>query len=265
MDGKTLRGSKTRGASGTHLLSAISQRLGVVLGQVAVAEQHNEIDAAPDLLTSLVLTGRLVTVDALLTQTEVAQTILDQGGDYLMVVKENQPTLHEDLVTLFDDPTTHVEVAMDLHVHAGRLETRRLAASTELLGYTDWPGFQHALCLDRIVLQKTTGVSHTERAYAVTSLPPARAAPADRLVAWREHWHIENRLHWVRDVTFQEDRSGARAPHVPQVMAALRNTAIGLLRVAGAPTIAAACRRFAAQPARALALVGLSPPSAHFE
>jgi hypothetical protein len=91
----------------------------------------------------------------------------------------------------------------------------------------------------------------------VTSLAPDRAGPADLLRLWRGHWHIENKLHWVRDVTVDEDRSGVHAGHAPQVMAALRNAAIGLLRLLGYANIAAAIRRFAAQPALALAAVGL--------
>jgi predicted transposase YbfD/YdcC len=257
LDGKTLRGSKKRGAPGSHLLSALSQRLGIILGQVAVGDKANEIAATTDLLAELVLTGRLVTVDALLTQASLAQAILDRGGDYLMVVKQNQPTVYEDLVTLFADPTTAGLTTEEVRVHGGRLEHRHLTASTELVGYTDWPGLQQALCLDRTVLHKATGAIRQERAYAITSVPAERAAPATLLLAWREHWHIENKAHHVRDVTFDEDHSSVRAPHIPQVMAALRNTAIGLARLAHEPNIAAACRRFAAQPDRALTLVGL--------
>lgn len=259
LDGKTLRGSAKRGAADAHLLSALSHRLGVVLGQVAVSDKRNEIVAAPDLLTDLVLTGRVVTVDAHLTQRRLAQQILDQGGDYLMVVKENQPTLLEDLTVLFDDPTTVVQAAEDVTLQRGRVEVRHLRASTELVGYSDWPGLQQALCLDRTVISKATGEVQEERAYAVTSLPATRVQPADLLALWRGHWHIENKSHYVRDVTFDEDRSGVRAGHVPQVMAALRNAVIGLLRLRGEPNIAAAGRRFAAQPHLALAAIGLAP------
>ncbi len=257
LDGKTLRGSAKRGAADAHLLSALSHRLGVVLGQVAVSDKRNEITAAPDLLAQLVLTGRLVTVDAHLTQRRLAQQIREQGGDYLMVVKENQPTLLEDLTVLFADPTTTVQTAETVTLQRGRVEVRHLRASTELVGYSDWPGFQQALCVDRTVIRKATGEVQAERAYAVTSLPATRVPPAALLALWREHWHIENKAHYVRDVTFDEDRSGVRAGHGPQVMAALRNTVIGLLRLRGEPNIAAACRRFAAQPHLALAAIGL--------
>jgi len=115
-----------------------------------------------------------------------------------------------------------------------------------------------AVCRERCVIEKATGETHREVAYAVTSLAPAVATPAQLLVLWCEHWHIENTLHWIRDVTFDEDRSTVRAASIPQVMAALCSTAISVARLHGATNIAAACRRYAAQPALALAAIGLT-------
>jgi len=257
MDGKQLRMSAQCGAADAHLLSAISQRLGLVLGQMAVADKSNEIPAAPDLLAMLVLTGKVVTADALLTQRMVSETILDAGGDYLLVVKENQPTLHAEIATLFADPTAPVVVAEEVTTHSQRHECRRVRASTELVGYTDWPGLQQVLCMQRWTTDRKTGRMRTETAYAITSLTSQRASAGELLTLWRQHWHIENKLHWVRDVTFDEDRSTVRVRRAPQVMAALRNTAIGLHRLLGATNIAAACRHYAAEPALALAAVGL--------
>ena len=148
--------------------------------------------------------------------------------------------------------------AREVALHGGRLEYRTLTACTALVGYIDWPGFQQALKLERRVVHKATGrVLRQETAYAITSCPPPRATPAALLRVWRGHWRIENQLHYVRDVTFGEDRSTVRARHAPQVMAAFRNTAISLLRLLGATNIAAACRRYAAQPALAFAAIGL--------
>lgn len=104
LDGKTLRGSRKQGAPGVHLLSAVSHRLGLTLGQAGVDEKTNEIPVAPVLLTGLLLEGRIVTMDALLTQREVAHTIIDGGGDYVMPVKENQPSLYHAIDTLFATP-----------------------------------------------------------------------------------------------------------------------------------------------------------------
>jgi predicted transposase YbfD/YdcC len=110
---------------------------------------------------------------------------------------------------------------------------------------------------ERQVIRKKTGEVRAEVVAGVTSLTPERADAARLLALVRDHWHIENKSHWVRDVTFDEDRSQVRCGHIPQVMAALRNTAIGLLRWAGETNIAAACRRFAAQPVLALELIGI--------
>jgi predicted transposase YbfD/YdcC len=259
IDGKTLRTSQRCGATDAHLLSAFSQRLGVVLGQVAVPDKTNEITAVDDLLAALVLTGWLITTDALFTQTAVAQAILDAGGDYLMEVKGNQPLLLDDLTVLFADADAPVRQSEETRLHGGRIERRTLTSSTQLVGYTRWPGLAQALRVERRVSDKGTGEARTETAYAITSLTPDAASAAQLLTLWREHWHIENKLHWVRDVTFDEDRSTVRVGRAPQAMAALRSAAIGLHRARGAANIAAACRQYQAQPALVLAALGLHP------
>lgn len=263
LDGKTLRGSKKRGAADAHLLAALSHRLGVVLGQVAVPDKTNEIGAADEFLLTLVLAGRVATADALLTQRALARAVVVRGGDYLLAVKGNQPTLHWEVAAAFEagagGPADPVPMVEEVSQHGGRIETRRLAASAALVGYSDWPGLAQALRLERRVVAKATGtVLREETAYAVTSLAPDRATPGQLLALWRGHWAIENRLHYVRDVTFDEDRAQVRAGTAPQCMAAFRNLAIGLLRLLGAANIAAATRRYAARPALALAAVGLA-------
>lgn len=268
VDGKSLRGSRRQGAKGIHLLSAVSHRLGVVLGQVAVDDKSNEITAMQQLLAELVLHGRVITGDALLTQQQVARTITNCGGHYLMVVKHNQPTLLRDIQDLFftADTEAHlladsIRTAREVRVHAGRLEERELEASSALCGYSNWPGIEQVLRIRRTVINKRSGQSSCETAYAVTSLSPERATPEQLLRAWRGHWTIENRVHWVRDVTFDEDRQQLRAGHAHQVLAALRNTAIGLCRLHGETNIARACRRFAAQPILAAYAIGIFHPS----
>jgi hypothetical protein len=125
----------------------------------------------------------------------------------------------------------------------GRLEIRRLWASPALNAYLDFPHVGQVFWLEREVTELATGTAHRETVYGVTSLPPAQASPARLLALVRAHWTIENRLHWVRDVTFDEDRSQIRRGAGPQVMATLRNLAISLLRLAGAPLIAPALRQ----------------------
>lgn len=275
VDGKTLRGSRKQGASGAHLLSALHQRVGVVLGQIAVDDKTNEITAMLDLLANLVLPGRLITADALLTQHKIVKTIVEHEGDYLLVVKDNQPLLREDIEAVFEAPhlleLTPQELASErsireVTIHGRRIEERVLRTSLALnecyRGSTpdddQWPALGQVLQIKRTIADKRTGRTTTDTAYAITSLSAHRATPHQLLQAWREHWHIENKLHWVRDVTFDEDRSTVRAGNIPHVMAALRNTAIGLLRVLGAINIAKACRYFAAHPALVLAALGCS-------
>jgi predicted transposase YbfD/YdcC len=260
VDGKTLRGSQKQGVPGAHLLSALGHRLGLTLAQQAVADKTNEIPVTLDLLRQLVLEGRVVTMDALLTQRPIAQQIVAAGGAYVMVVKENQPQLREDIATVFALPPIAGEtrtVAETVDGGHGRIEHRRLYTSDVLVGYSDWPALAQVFHLERQVLSKKTGEIREEVVTGVTSLAPERADAARLLALVRGHWHIENKSHWVREVTFDEDRSQVRCGNIPQVLAALRNTVIGLARWAGETNMAAACRRFAAQPALALELIGI--------
>src|SRR5262244_2056071 len=260
LDGKTLRGSRKQGAPGVHLLSALSHHLGLTLAQQAVDDKTNEITQVETLLGQLVLQDRVVTMDALLTQRHVAQTIVEQGGDYVMIVKENQPQLHADIELVFTLPPVgdRQETARTVDSGHGRIEQRNITTSEALVGYSDWPGLAQVFEVGRHVITPKTGQERAEMVYGVTSLSPEQADPGRLLELVRGHWGIENKSHWVRDVTFDEDRSQVRCGNIPQVMAALRNTAIGLLRWAGYTNIAAACRRLAAQPVQALALIGIT-------
>jgi len=259
VDGKTLRGSKKQGAPGMHLLSVLAHRVGLTLTQQAVAAKTNEIKAVETVFGQIVLTGRIVTMDALLTQRQVAQTIVEAGGDDVMIVKENQPQLKADIALVFTLPPVgdRQESTRTVDVGHGRIETRNLTTSEALVGYSDWPGLAQVFEVGRHVITKKTAKERVEVVYGVTSLSPERATPNRLLELVRGHWGIENKSHWVRDVTFDEDRSQVRCGNIPHIMAALRNTAIGLLRWAGHTNIAAACRRLAAQPAQALALIGI--------
>jgi predicted transposase YbfD/YdcC len=260
IDGKTLCGSSKQGNSDSHLLSCLSHHLGIVLSQVAVSDKTNEITQVDELLEGLVLTGKVVTGDAMITQRSIAKSITDRDGDYLLVVKDNQPQLLDDIKMSFEpywwlrDSITEGSLSDS---HADRIHQWDLKASTLLDGYSDWSGLKQVLKLERVVSKKGGTEVRRETAYALTSLARERARPEQLIKLWRKHWHIENRLHWVRDVTFDEDRSQVRAGHIPQVMAALRNAAISVMRILGESNIAAACRRYAAQPALALAAVGI--------
>lgn len=260
VDGKTLRGSKKHGAPGTHLLSVLAHRVGVTLTQQAVAAKTNEISAVETVLDQVGLTGRIMTMDALLTQRPVAQTMVDRGGAYVMIVKDNQPKLKADIALVFPMPPAgdRQERIRTVDVGHGRIETRNLTTSEALVGSSDWPGLAQVFEVGRHVLFHNTDNERVEVVYGVTSLRPERGTPARLLELVRGHWEMENRSHWVRDVTYDEDHSQGRCGSIPQVMAALRHTTIGLLRWAGFDHIAKACRHMAAQPAQALALIGIA-------
>lgn len=171
-------------------------------------------------------------------------------------MKDNQRLLKEDIAFIWQDEPDAPPQAVQTNKRGGRVEQRQLWASDMLMGYSDWPRLAQVCRMVRRVTSK--GETRSEVAYAVTSLLPGEATPAQLLALWRGHWGIENRVHWVRDVTMDEDRSQVRTGAAPQVMAALRNLTISLLRLAGEPNIAAALRRHAAHPKEAMALVGAS-------
>lgn len=175
-----------------------------------------------------------------------------------MIVKENQPTLFADIALLFAEPPPgeRFVAARQQGQHGDRHEVRHLWASPALRGYVDWPGITQVCKIDRLVTQK--GKQTAETRYAITSLPVAADARA-LLRFVRGHWGIENRLHYVRDVTLGEDASQVRTGAAPQVMAALRNVALALLRNAGWTNIAAALRHHGWQPGSGLRLLGIQP------
>jgi predicted transposase YbfD/YdcC len=224
-----------------------------------VESKEAELTVAPGLLAQLELEGHLVTGDALYAQRGLSGQVVNQGGEYFWVVKENQPTLHEALALLFTEPPwgEEFEVAQQVGRHGDREERRQLWASTALNAYLDWPHLGQVCCIQRTRTRK--GVTSRETNYAITSLSPAKADAQKLQEIWRGHWGIENRSHYVRDVTMKEDASQVRTGSAPEVMAALRNVVIGLLRQAGAANIAAALRHYSWNVSEALALLGLVP------
>jgi hypothetical protein len=163
-------------------------------------------------------------------------------------------TLKEDIAQLWEEELLPPQ-AGQTNKHGGRVEQRRLWVSGELAGFQDWPHLEQVCRLERWVSYR--GQTRREVVYGVTSLPPEAATAEELLRLWRGHWGIENRVHWVRDVTFDEDRCQVRSGSAPQVVAALRNLVISLVRKAGHGNVAAALRRHAARPSEALALIGI--------
>jgi predicted transposase YbfD/YdcC len=252
VDGKTLRGSARDGHQ-VHLLAALDHHDGAVLAQREVPAATNEIAEFQPLLAGLDLAGMVVTADAMHTQRDHASFLVDRGADYLLVVKANQPSLHAQLASL---PWRQIPVMDRTREHGhGRIEVRTLKVAAAGLCF---PHAAQAIRVTRRVRAPGSRRWRTVTAYTVTSLALGAASPA-QLAGWlRGHWRIENRLHWVRDVTFGEDASTARSGSLPRVMASLRNLAVGALRLAGHPHLAAALRHTGRDPARPLAILGLA-------
>ena len=214
---------------------------------------------APAVLAMLPLRGRLVTGDALSCHRPLCRQIRRTGGHDLAGVKANQPTLSWAIGTLCADPPPgeHVAPAVRWDQHGDRIETRRRWAGSALPGYLDWPGAMQVARVERVWVRQGKR-TRAVRCF-ITRLAPEGGAER-RLDAIRGQWWIENRWHWVRDVTMGEDASRVRCGSAPQVLAARRNTVMALGRHAGWTTIAVALRHHAWQPAAALAVLGLSPP-----
>ncbi|HZC39523.1 MAG TPA: ISAs1 family transposase [Streptosporangiaceae bacterium] len=261
VDGKTVRGTRpaSRDGQGVHLLAAADQQVGAVLAQAKVDGKTNEITCFAPLLEPLDLAGQVITADALHTQHEHAKFLVSQKeADYILVVKNNQPSLYAQIKNL---PWRQVPVAHDAReLGHGRGEWRTLKLTAVAKGLP----FPHAAQAIRITRRRrplTSTISTrwaTETSYAITSLAASQATPA-QLAAWiRGHWAIEA-LHHIRDVSYGEDASQVRTGNGPQVMATLRNLTTGIMKMAGHRNIAAACRHYARDATRTLAALGLSP------
>jgi predicted transposase YbfD/YdcC len=253
VDGKTLRGAKRDGRR-VHLLAAMDHATRTVLAQRQVDGAPGEVPAFQPLLADLELAGVVVTADALQTHADAAEFLVTgKQAHYLFTVKANQPTLLARCARL---PWHNVPVLDRTRDRAhGRVELRTLKAVT--VHHFGFPHAAQVLQVTRKVRDLGTRRWRTVVVYAITSLTFAQASPARLADLLRGHWAIENGLHHVRDVTFAEDASQLRTGTGPQVMACLRNLAIGALNRAGPVNLAAALRHHARDPARPLATLGI--------
>lgn len=231
VDGKVLRRSfdTASGQSPLHMVSAWACEQQLVLGQIACDAKSNEITAVPKLLKLLSLEGCTVTVDALNCQRAIARQIVEQRGDYVMALKGNQGSLHDDVQRFLDDPVSQtVSARPTVDGDHGRIETRIATVSTDIAWLQeqhDWPGLMAIGKMRRI--RETTGKTTDETTYYLLSaaLPPERFGDVTR-----SHWGIENRLHWRLDVSMNEDQARNRMGHGPENLAVLRHLALNLLR-----------------------------------
>ena len=231
IDGKTLRRSFDRasGCSALHMVNAwaVDQRL--VLGQLAVDDKSNEIVAVPGLLDLLSLKGRIVTADAMSCQRKIAEDVIERKADYVLALKGNQGTLHDDVRLFLDDPETALDSVTKLDKGHGRIETRTASLSSDIAWLHDahkWPGLE---AVGKVVASREIGGrTTTETRYYLLS----KAFAPERFNAIvRSHWSIENQLHWVLDVVFNEDQARNRKDHGPHNLALLRKLALNLAKL----------------------------------
>lgn len=239
IDGKQLRGSQDipEGKEAIYMVSAWATENQLVLGQRKVDDKSNEITAVPQLLKMLDIHGCIVALDALSTQTKIAKTIIDQGGDYILAVKENQGNLYEDIHDLFEEDRQYdfkdapYSYAKTVNKDHGRIEIRQCWTISDpeylanIRGLERWEGIQS---LVMILSERRIGEeSEIQDRYFISSLE----SNAEKILrAKRSYWGIENRLHWVLDIAFNEDRSRVRKDNAPQNFAVLRHMALNLLK-----------------------------------
>src|SRR6266545_1283317 len=262
IDGKAVRGVGRSGHP-CHLVSLVQHDDARVLGQVEVALKRDERSAVPALLEGRDLHGKVVTLDALHTLRPTARQIRTQQGHYLMIVKKNQAALYEYLDMLFTLPAHPADhegwqtVGPTTEKGHGRLETRTLTCGNAHIEDVDWPDVQQVVrreC-ERITLK--TGKRTHEVTYGLVSMSPKEAGAATIEALWRGHWTIENRVHYVRDVSFGEDAGHAAHGTTAHALAALRNGLLRLFRHAHWPSVPDALAHYGAAVVRAAVLIGL--------
>jgi predicted transposase YbfD/YdcC len=232
IDGKTVRGSRKEGnKSAIHMVSAFAAANNLVLGQVKTNQKSNEITAIPELLKVLDIEGCIITIDAMGCQTKIAKTIIDQGADYLLAVKENQKELYNDIIDAFRFTSKENLIQyQDVDTGHGRVETR-LCTVTKDLGQLsridDWTNIKALVKIESTRYIKVSQTTQTEARYYITSLNPDAKAIGQ---AVRSHWSVENNLHWQLDVSFNEDKSRKRDRNAAENYSVILRMALNLIK-----------------------------------
>ena len=245
LDGKALRRALNKDQSVKYVVSAWAESNGLVLGQLKVADKSNEITAVPELLRVLELSGCIVTIDAMGCQKKIAKEIIEADADYVLALKGNQETVHQEMksfldATLLEQQTPRLPGAKlstaaatlapveTVEKDHGRLETRRYFQSDQLNWFADRPKWEGLKSVGMVEsTREVDGKTTVERRYYLSSLPLGAETFAR---AVRSHWGVENKVHWVMDVCFREDQSRARAGYAAENLATLRRLALNLLK-----------------------------------
>ena len=262
LDGKEARGVRRMSDEALLLVSAFTHQSGLTLALRACPEGQEQA-AVQVLLQELTLTGRIITADALHTQRDTSQLILDRGGDYVLTVKQNQPTLAAAVRACLAPERAAAqdrELATTYDQAHGRHETRTLVTVSLGAGEVDWPGVAQVFCLTRQVVRGRDRKPSLEVVYGITSLPRTHADAARLLQLNRGHWSIENRSHWVRDVVCREDAGLAFRDNTAETLAVVRTTILSLLRLHQVKNMAAQLRDNGDRPRDAAQFVGLPQP-----
>jgi predicted transposase YbfD/YdcC len=266
IDGKTVRGTITfEDPFGLHLLAAYLPEEGIVLMQLEVKkDKENEIVVAPKLLERLDLRNKVVIGDAMHTQRQISVQIVEAGGDFVWIVKDNQVNTRQAIEQLFAPepavpglgcPPMDFESAQTTEKQAGRIETRKITVSSLMKEYLDWPYLEQVFKLERRFITLATGEVETQIQYGLTSLSRKQTNPERLLSIVRSEWGIENGLHYRRDVTYQEDKTRMTDKKMGRAMAIINNLVISLINSQGYSNHAQARREFDASPDKALALI----------
>jgi predicted transposase YbfD/YdcC len=261
MDGKVLRGTLGHAPTeqpSVHLLTLYECESGIVIAQEAVKDKENEIKGAEAFIRPLLLKGRIVSADAMHTQKKWFAGVHGCCGYYLSIAKKNQPSVHQDLHDFFEDKDLDQgewEYSKKVQKGHGRLEVREIWTSTQMNEWfeKEWAGVAQVFKIRRCV--KRGEKEHEEIVYGLTNLPRKKAKAQRILELNQNHWSIENRSHYRRDVTLGEDRCQVRVKGAPQALAALNGGVLALMDYLGVKNVAKQMRHFCAQPQEALPLL----------
>lgn len=257
IDGKTISGT------GVHLVSAFTHRIQSVLFEMGTDTKGKELVLGPKVLDNISVKDHVITGDAMFAQKKICEQIIKDQGGYVFTVKANQEKLEEDIRLFFKDPPfkTSLETHTDITLWKGRKERRTILMSenSQLLSYLKWPGLTHIWECKREITRN--GITTTETAIGIASLPKEYATPQKLNEYIRGHWGIENGLHRQRDTVFNEDKATIRRKHAPQVMAALKNLVLSIFHRATVRNFNTAFRRFQAKPEELFNLLGLTQVS----